>query len=99
MSRGFSALCLLALAPALHAAGVTDQRLANADREPGQWLSVGRTADEQRYSPLSRINTENIGQLGLAWFADLDTNRGQEASPLVIDGALYVTSAWSKVFA
>lgn len=78
---------------------VDDQRLANADSEPGQWLAVGRTYDEQRFSPLDRINTENVARLGLAWYYDLDTNRGQEASPIVVDGVLYVTSAWSKVFA
>jgi quinohemoprotein ethanol dehydrogenase len=71
----------------------------HAADDSGQWTSVGRTPDEQRYSPLTRITTENVAQLGLAWYADLDTNRGQEASPLVIDGVLYVTSAWSKVYA
>src|SRR5262245_19703637 len=78
---------------------VNDQRLRDADREPGQWLAAGRTHDEQRYSPLTQINAENVSRLGLAWYYDLDTNRGQEASPIVIDGVLYVTSAWSKVFA
>ena len=91
-------LAHLACANAM-AAEVNATRLINADREPQQWMAVGRTYDEQRYSPLSRITTENVAQLGLAWFADLDTNRGQEASPLVVDGVLYVTSAWSKVYA
>lgn len=81
------------------AAPVTDQRLANADSEPGQWLSVGRNREEQRFSPLSRIHTGNVQQLGLAWYADFDTNRGQEASPLMVDGVLYVTTAWSKLYA
>ena len=36
-------------------------------------------------------------QLGLAWYADLDTNRGQEATPLVVDGVMYVSTAWSMV--
>jgi alcohol dehydrogenase (cytochrome c)/quinohemoprotein ethanol dehydrogenase len=76
---------------------VTDSRLLKASSEPGQWLSEGRTYDEQRFSPLARINTENVGKLGLAWFADYDTNRGQEATPLAIDGVLYVSTAWSKV--
>jgi quinohemoprotein ethanol dehydrogenase len=78
-------------------ASVTAQRLMQADSEPGQWMSVGRTYDEQRFSPLARINTDNVKGLGLAWFADFDTNRGQEATPLAIDGALYVSTAWSKV--
>ncbi len=76
---------------------VTAARLANAESEPGQWLSGGRTLDEQRYSPLAQINADNVGQLGLAWYADYDSNRGQEATPLAIDGVLYVSTAWSRV--
>lgn len=79
------------------AAAVDDIRQANADKEPGTWMSAGRTWDEQRYSPLTQINKSNISQLGLAWYGDIDTERGQEATPVVVDGVLYVTSAWSKV--
>lgn len=75
--------------------GVDGARIAAA--APGEWLSTGRTYDEQRFSPLGAINPGNIGQLGLAWSADLDTARGQEATPLMIDGALYVSTAWSMV--
>ena len=72
-------------------------RIAEADKEPGSWLSTGRTYDESRDSPLSQINDTNAGQLGLAWYYDLDTDRGQESTPLMVDGVLYTTSAWSKV--
>ena len=72
-------------------------RIANADAEPDNWLTHGRTYSEQRYSPLDQINASNAGQLGLAWYYDLDTSRGQQASPLVVDGTMYTTSAWSKV--
>ena len=72
-------------------------RLIAADSEPGQWMSHGRTYDEQRFSPLDQITKDNVKELGLAWFADLDTNRGQEATPIVVDGVLYVSTAWSKV--
>ena len=65
--------------------------------EAEQWTSVGRTPDEQRFSPLAQINIDNVKGLGLAWFADFDTNRGQEGTPLAIDGTLYVSTAWSKV--
>src|SRR5689334_22577468 len=67
-----------AAVPATRPAAVNAQRLAKADAEPGQWMSVGRTYDEQRYSPLEQINTETVGKLGLAWYADFDSNRGQE---------------------
>jgi alcohol dehydrogenase (cytochrome c)/quinohemoprotein ethanol dehydrogenase len=77
--------------------GVNAARLIGANGEPGAWMSTGRTYDEQRFSPLAQINTANAGKLGLAWYADLDTQRGQEATPLMIDGKLYVTTAWSMV--
>ena len=78
-------------------ADVDGARIVNADNEPGSWMSHGRTYSEQRYSPLKEITTENVGKLGLAWFADMDTNRGQEATPIVVDGVIYVSTAWSKV--
>ncbi|MEO0981559.1 MAG: PQQ-dependent dehydrogenase, methanol/ethanol family [Pseudomonadota bacterium] len=66
---------------------------------PHEWLSYGRTYDEQRHSPLDKINTETVGELGVAWTYDLATHRGVEATPIVIDGVMYVTSAWSIVYA
>jgi alcohol dehydrogenase (cytochrome c)/quinohemoprotein ethanol dehydrogenase len=79
------------------AASVDAERLLNADSEPGQWMSHGRTYGEQRFSPLEAINASNVSRLGLAWYSDLDTNRGQEATPLMVDGVIYVSTAWSKV--
>ena len=75
--------------------GVTDELIAKAD--PNEWLSYGKDYAEQRFSPLSQISDKTVGGLGLAWFADLDTARGQEATPLMHDGVLYVTTAWSMV--
>ncbi len=76
--------------------GVDAKRLLAAAGDTENWLSYGRTYDEQRHSPLDAINASNVGELGLAWYADLDTARGQEATPLVIDGKMYITTAWSK---
>jgi len=84
---------------AVSPANVDGARLVNADQEPGNWMSYGRTYSEQRFSPLKQINDQNVGQLALAWYVDLDTRRGQEATPLVVDGVMYYTTAWSKVFA
>jgi PQQ-dependent dehydrogenase (methanol/ethanol family) len=88
-----------AAGPAARAPGaaVTAERLTNAESEPGEWMSHGRTYSEQRFSPLDQITTANVNQLGLAWYADLDTRRGQEATPLMVDGVIYVSTAWSKV--
>ncbi|HVF16646.1 MAG TPA: PQQ-dependent dehydrogenase, methanol/ethanol family [Steroidobacteraceae bacterium] len=78
---------------------VDAKRILTADKNNTEWLNYGRTYDEQRFSPLTKINKDNIENLGLAWYFDLDTSRGQEATPVVVDGTMYVTSAWSKVFA
>ena len=74
------------------AANVDSKRLANADAEPGQWMSYSRTWDEQRSSRLKQINGQSVRTLGLAWYADLKTYRGVQATPLVIDGVLYNVS-------
>ncbi len=64
-----------------------------------EWTTHGRTADEQRFVPLDQINADNIDQLGLAWYADIADKGGYQSTPLVIDGKLYLTGPWSKVFA
>ncbi|HZZ31220.1 MAG TPA: PQQ-binding-like beta-propeller repeat protein, partial [Phenylobacterium sp.] len=79
------------------AAAVDSARLLAADAEPGSWMASGRTYSEQRYSPLTGVNKANVSKLGLAWYGDIDTERGQESTPVVVDGALYITTAWSKV--
>jgi quinohemoprotein ethanol dehydrogenase len=76
-------------------AQVDGARLRAADSDPGNWLSVGRGWDESHYSPLDQINLNNVSQLGLAWYADIDIDRGVEATPLVIDGVLYNITPWN----
>lgn len=98
-ARGETARPAAVVATAGPAARVDAARLAAADREPGQWLATGRTAREERFSPLAQITADNVGELGLAWFADLGIGRSQESTPLFIDGVLYVTTAWSNVLA
>ena len=80
-------------------AWVDAERIATADARPGDWVSYGRTYDEQRYSPLSQINRSNVSKLGLAFSYATGTKRGLEATPLVADGTLYTTGAWSRVYA
>ena len=81
------------------AAAVDAQRLVGADQEPGSWMSYGRTYSEQRFSPLDQVDVENVSRLGLAWSYDLKTQRGVEATSIVVDGVMYMTSSWSIVHA
>lgn len=94
-----AALAILACSTPTKNRVVDAARLSAADADTSAWMTIGRTYSEQRFSPLSAINAENVGQLGLAWSAEFDTDRGQEATPLIVDGVLYTTTAWSKVFA
>jgi len=78
---------------------VDDARLVNADRDVANWLSTGRTYAEQRFSPLSQIHAKNVQKLRLAWSFPTGLRRGHEATPLVVDGVMYLTGSWSVVFA
>lgn len=101
IAAALAGLCLVALGSCGPAgpAAVNEARIAAADNEPGNWMSHGRTYSEERYSPLDDITTENVSQLGLAWSYELRVPRGAEATPIVVDGVMYVTSAWSIVYA
>lgn len=100
----------LIAAALLSACGKSDQAIdqqssAYVDAETiiqadsSSWLSHGRTYSEQRHSPLAAINTGNVSELGLHWSYDLGTSRGIEATPIVHDGVMYVTSTWNIVHA
>jgi quinohemoprotein ethanol dehydrogenase len=78
---------------------VDGTRIINADSEPHNWLAHGRTYSEQRFSPLEEINQSNVQNLSLTWVYKTGTKRGLEASPLVVNGVIYTTGSWSKVFA
>lgn len=70
-----------------------------AKRGDADWPLHGRDAGEQRFAALDQINRANVGELGLAWYTDLDTDRAQAATPIMVDGVLYVSTAWSKLYA
>jgi PQQ-dependent dehydrogenase (methanol/ethanol family) len=71
---------------------------ANAARG-ADWPSYGLDYAETRFSRLGQISAANVKDLGLVWSYDLESNRGVEATPLVVDGIMYVTGSWSIVHA
>jgi quinohemoprotein ethanol dehydrogenase len=80
-------------------ASVDSKRMASTDKDPGNWIAIGRNYNEQHFSPLKQINDKNVNKLGLAWYYDLNTQRGVEGTPLVVDGVMYNTSAWNFTMA
>lgn len=81
------------------AAAVDQARLLRGTDDPHQWSLYGGSYNEQRFSPLEAINTSNVQDLGLAWYADYDTNQNQHGSPLYVDGVIYVSTARNVVHA
>jgi quinohemoprotein ethanol dehydrogenase len=80
-------------------ANVDAARIAKQATDGTEWLSDGRGYDAQRYSPLTQINASNVKQLGIAWYDELDTMRGVEATPLYADGVIYNTLPWNITMA
>jgi len=75
-------------------------RLRRADAEPQNWYTLGRDQDGTYYSPLKAIDAANVDRLGFAWEYDLGLPmRGQEATPIVIDGRMYTSGTWGYVYA
>lgn len=63
------------------------------------WPTIGLDYAETRFSKLNQINTDNVKKLGLVWSYSLDSSRGVEATPVVVDGIMYQTASWSMVHA
>ena len=91
-----SAVAFSALAQEREHTPVTDAMLLNPD--PADWLMINRTYDEQRFSPLDRINRENVGQLRMAWSRGLPSGT-QETTPIVYDGVMYLVQPGAGVLA
>jgi quinohemoprotein ethanol dehydrogenase len=71
---------------------------ANAAKS-NDWPSYGLDYAETRFSKLNQVNAGNVKDLGLVWSYNLESTRGVEATPLVVDGIMYVTASWSVVHA
>jgi len=92
-------LALIGIAASQAPKAVNPTRSTAAGGDTGNWLMYGRTDDDHRFSPLTQINEQTLGQLGLIWSRELDTTRGLEATPLVENGVIYTTGSWSVVYA
>ncbi len=80
--------------------GQVDQaRLNGLDKEPGQWLTGGRDAGGTHFSPLTQINRDTAARLGFAWELKTGTNRGMQATPIVVDGVMYTSGVAGRVYA
>jgi quinoprotein glucose dehydrogenase len=93
-------------------AGAIPRGMAKSSSQPGgsgdDWPYYGHDAGGTRYSPLSQINRENVANLKVAWtfhVGDISDGTGGkkrsglETTPILVDGTLYLTSGFNRVFA
>jgi PQQ-dependent dehydrogenase (methanol/ethanol family) len=99
MKIGVSMAVLFVGSLALSIGGCKGIRPTTTVGAAADWKMYGGSNEEQRFSPLSQINEQNIGQLGLLWDRELGTTRGLEATPLVSNGVIYTTGEWSVAYA
>ena len=83
---------------------IDDAALRDAARTGDEWISYNLGWSEQRYSQLNQITPQNVNRLGLAWYTDIPSARGnpqnrQEGTPLVYNGMIYSIAPWSVVYA
>ena len=71
-------------------AQVSFDRIANADKEPGNWLTYSRNYQGHRFSPLNEINAGNVGRMKVKWAYQFP-DPGNEVSPIVVDNIMYMT--------
>jgi quinohemoprotein ethanol dehydrogenase len=100
MRRFLPLLCWILCSPTLPAWGAappSDWR--DGEGAGNNWPGHNGASDESAYSRLTQIDTGNVGRLGLSWFLDLPDERMLEATPLDVNGVLYFTGSYSRVYA
>jgi alcohol dehydrogenase (cytochrome c) len=89
---------LLCIAPLL-LAQVTSEQLVRAAQNPDNWLTYSGTYFSQRYSMLAQITPANVRNLQMRWALQVKSLEKFEATPLVVDGRMYLTQAPNDVLA
>ena len=77
---------------------INAERLISINNTPGDWLTGGRDYQQTYHSPLTQINTENVADLGFAWEFETGTEKGLEATPIVVDGLMFSSGPKGAVY-
>lgn len=101
MARLLAMICgALVCASALDAVGALDnERVLKETASGEQWFLKGGNFRGEHFSPQRQINDDNVDGLGLAWATDLPIPDGISATPIVVDGVIYLSGAFSLVYA
>lgn len=92
-------LLVISTGPAFAGGDVDEERVIRESTIGENWFVKGGNFRGQHYSPLEQVNVENVADLGLSWSRELPIPDGIAATPIVIDGVIYISGAWSVVYA
>ena len=84
-------LALPTLGGALAAQKRRDERILDAHKEPGNWLTYSANYNGHRHSALDQINASNVKRLKVAWVHHSNSTESHETTPLVVDGVMFLT--------
>jgi quinohemoprotein ethanol dehydrogenase len=90
---------LIVAALALSACGQSETAPPQQAVAAENWTNPGGDAGKTHHSTLTDITPANVDRLGLAWEADLGTNRVLEATPVVVDGMMYTSGVAGRAYA
>src|SRR3954447_12839829 len=80
--------------------GTATQDLLNRAASDGNnFLHTNGNYEQTRFYPNRQINRDNVGKLRPAWIFQTDVRDSLETTPIVINGVMYVTTAFDHVFA
>jgi quinohemoprotein ethanol dehydrogenase len=100
LNRLFIAVTTFCLLPMAAAEGdVTEKRVLEEAASGENWFLKGGNFRGEHFSPLSQVNDDNVAGLELAWATDLPIPDGISATPIVVDGVIYLSGAFSIVYA
>ena len=78
---------------------VAFERLREAASEPRNWLTYSGSYFSQRYSRLDQVTPDNVGDLELQWVYQTPVMGTWQATPIVVDGVLYLTQRPNDIVA
>ncbi len=100
MSKALTTTALVAASALLAGSAVANDSVTQMMSDPGNWAIWGGDYAGTRYSKLDQINSENAGDLQVAWTFSTGVLRGHEGGPKVVDDTLYIHTPFpNKVFA
>lgn len=81
------------------ASSVSQDQLNAAAGDTNNFLHTNGNYDQTRYFPGKQIDTSNVGKLRPAWIFQTEVKESMETTPIVVNGVMYVTTAFNHVYA